>query len=386
MDTQKTPNPSEAEVLIGWPERDALLHRRCGFVCHDAVAWIQTGNTSALIVRDVERQRAERESQADAVHTPAQLASINHDDLELALATAAGVWLKQQGVTHAISDRTMPLLLAKALETQGIAVRAQADHGAIELRMKSPDRLAQIRQAQHDTQAVLREVLKSILNARANAHGVLHADGARLTADSVRARIRSRLLERGYTCPPCLVAQGATAADCHQLGSGPLVTGLPILVDVFPRHDGTLACADCTRTVVHGSIPAEVERMHEAVMQAKLDATDRCRLGHAGGDVHAAAVSALEAHGYAEARGAALATLEPAAMTHGTGHGLGFHVHEAPLLDAGGAELVLGDALTVEPGLYHRELGAVRVEDLVFVTESEPENVSDLPTGLRLDH
>jgi Xaa-Pro aminopeptidase len=69
-------------------------------------------------------------------------------------------------------------------------------------------------------------------------------------------------------------------------------------------------------------------------------------------------------------------------MPHGTGHGIGLDVHEPPLLDRGGPELVAGDALTIEPGLYRADLGGIRVEDLVIVTDQGCENLNRLPEGL----
>ena len=70
-------------------------------------------------------------------------------------------------------------------------------------------------------------------------------------------------------------------------------------------------------------------------------------------------------------------------MPHGTGHGIGLDVHEPPLLDRGGPELVVGDALTVEPGVYSKANGGVRVEDLVIVTETGCENLNQLSEGLQ---
>ena len=69
-------------------------------------------------------------------------------------------------------------------------------------------------------------------------------------------------------------------------------------------------------------------------------------------------------------------------MTHGTGHGVGLDVHEPPLLDMRGPVLLVGDVVTVEPGLYRRDVGGVRVEDMIAVTPDGCENLNSLPEGL----
>jgi len=69
-------------------------------------------------------------------------------------------------------------------------------------------------------------------------------------------------------------------------------------------------------------------------------------------------------------------------MPHGTGHGIGLEVHEPPLLDPKGIPLVKGDALTVEPGLYRKDMGGVRIEDMVIVTDDGCINLNELPEGL----
>ncbi len=70
---------------------------------------------------------------------------------------------------------------------------------------------------------------------------------------------------------------------------------------------------------------------------------------------------------------------------HGTGHGVGLAVHEAPSLGAIGDELVAGDVITIEPGLYRHGVGGVRLEDLVVVTDEGYEVLTDFPYGLELD-
>ena len=69
-------------------------------------------------------------------------------------------------------------------------------------------------------------------------------------------------------------------------------------------------------------------------------------------------------------------------FNHGLGHGVGLDVHEAPYLGKAGHDLVAGDVITLEPGLYRHGFGGVRLEDLVLVTEDGCETIIDFPYDL----
>ena len=98
--------------------------------------------------------------------------------------------------------------------------------------------------------------------------------------------------------------------------------------------------------------------------------------------MHQATIDVVIGHGHPAGLPPADAGPDFCGMVHGTGHGVGLDVHEPPLLDFKGPALVVGDVLTVEPGLYGTRHGGIRIEDMVAVTADGCENFNRLPEGL----
>ena len=224
-----------------------------------------------------------------------------------------------------------------------------------------------------------------IARAEVDGDGSLIHEGTVLTSERVRNAIDVKLLELGYANVPSIVAGGPTGADCHEIGSGPLKTGQPVIVDIFPQNRTTLYNGDCTRTVVHGPVSEQLQQMHAAVFAAKQAGEAAVKPGATGEDVHKAVIAKIREHGFEVGIPDDTMSDEYCAMVHGTGHGIGLDVHEPPLLDFKGPVLVVGDALTIEPGVYSKAIGGIRIEDMVIVTENGCENLNRLPQGLTWD-
>ncbi|MCA9247812.1 MAG: aminopeptidase P family protein [Planctomycetales bacterium] len=379
----------QAVIRAGIPAINKSLYHRIRFSVGDPAVLIELPQgegrvESTLILRDIEMKRAREQARADRVACPADFAPESglSGDRETATAQAAAEFLRRASATAVVADRTLPLIYAHQLQAVGITVVCDLELGVADRRAKDEQEIEFLREAQHATEGAMEMACRLVGKAQANADGSLAFDGAPLTAERIKTAIDVWLLERGYENPESIVAGGPTGADCHNTGAGILRTGEPVIIDIFPRNRATGYYGDCTRTTIHGDVPDWLTAMHAAVLQAKQAATQATRAGATGEQVHLATSQCLTNLGFSMGLPPADAPLSFCSMPHGTGHGIGLDVHEPPLLDRGGPELIVGDALTIEPGLYRRDLGGVRVEDMVVVTSDGCENLNQLPTGL----
>ena len=388
MPSQTTPSPSPARIAAGIPEVHSSLYWRIRFSVCDQVVLLElptpTGTESVLILRDIEMERARQSARVDRVACPADFtpASGLSGDRETANAQAAVECLRRAGITRVVGDRTLPLIFADFARQAGITVECDPNQWVQERRQKTAEEIQHLREAQRITEQVVEMACRMIASATARRDGVLLHEGAPLTSERVRAAVDHWLLDRDFINPMAIIAGGPAAADCHYLGAGELRTGEPVIVDIFPRCRRSRYNGDCTRTVVHGDISDEIKRMHAAVRAAKAAAEKAIKVGATGESVHLATIQATRSAGYTFGLPGEQSPLSYCALTHGTGHGVGLDVHEPPLLDIKGPALLAGEVLTVEPGLYRRDLGGVRIEDMVVVTEGGCENLNTLADGL----
>jgi Xaa-Pro aminopeptidase len=378
-----------AILMAGAPAVNYTVYHRARFLVGDPTAFIEVrwpdGRAETLyIVRDIEMERARKQARADRIACPADFTPEKglSGDRETATAQATAEALRRYGVEQVFADRSLPFIFVHHVREAGITLTCDLELGVRERRSKDQQEAQWMREAQQMTEGAMRMACELVAQAAVRSDGVLMQDGQPLTSERVRAAIDVWLLKRGYSNPESIVAGGPQGADCHDSGSGELRTEEPVIVDIFPRCRATRYNGDCTRTVVHGTVSAELARMHAAVVEAKAAAIAATRAGVTGESVHAVTMEKIREAGYEMGLPPENSGPDFCSMTHGTGHGIGLEVHEPPLLDRNGPPLVVGDCLTIEPGLYCRALGGIRVEDMVLVTQEGCENFNSLPEGL----
>jgi Xaa-Pro aminopeptidase len=242
-----------------------------------------------------------------------------------------------------------------------------------------------IRAALRAAEAAMTAACDVLARAASGAGGQLQLDGEPLLAEDVRTAMRAACAEHGAPCPPDVIVASVWQGYGHEPGSGPLPAGLPIQIDVWPRHEESACWADMARTFIvgdpapeHADLFAEQERL---VRSALAEAQAAVRPGITGRELFDAACNSFEAAGHPTQRTAR--PDEADGFQHSLGHGVGLEVHEAPPLGLAGHDpLVAGDVLAIEPGLWDRRAGGVIFEDLVLVTEDGCELLTQFPYDL----
>lgn len=114
---------------------------------------------------------------------------------------------------------------------------------------------------------------------------------------------------------------------------------------------------DMTRTVAVGKSCAKIRSIYQSVLEAQMEAVAAVAPGKTCRQIDEAARSLLAKRGLDQY------------FTHSTGHGVGLDIHESPTVSARNDTILVENmVITVEPGVYIRGWGGVRIEDVVLVT------------------
>ena len=190
------------------------------------------------------------------------------------------------------------------------------------------------------------------------------------------------LIETNCEASELIVSHGPQTAVTHDAGSGQIRKDEPIVFDLFPKDKQTGCYADMTRTYVVGEPSDEVKEWHRLVKEALDRSTAEVKPGANGRTLFEFVCDIFGRAGFKTAFNKEPGEVLEDGFLHGLGHGVGLEVHELPSMSRTGHDLVPGDVITIEPGLYRSTYGGLRLEDLVLVTEDGYEVITDYPYGL----
>lgn len=295
------------------------------------------------------RERAEAElatAGVDAEILTGFTRAEQHDQLLSTLRGISRVGAEASSMSHAAWTS-----LAAELE-----IVPSDGHVEAERRVKDPGEIARIAEAARVADAALAAVAPTL------------GDG--LTEVDIRDELDHRMRRLGADGPSydTIVASGPdnAARPHHAPGMRRIVEGDTVVIDVGALVDGYHS--DMTRSYVVGDASAEQREVYDLVLDAQLAGLGAVRSGVAVRDVDAVCRDTFDRAGRLDW------------YLHGTGHGVGLLIHEDPFhTRTSTQELLTGDVVTVEPGLYRSGFGGFRVEDLVVVTDSGCRILTETP-------
>lgn len=191
-----------------------------------------------------------------------------------------------------------------------------------------------------------------------------------LTSEFLKQEAEKVLIEKGmFDFLGMIISTGTQTAVPHHAGTGPILPHRPIISDIFPRHRQSGYFADMTQTYVKGKPSPEIQKMHQAVLEAQKATLKNIRAGVSAKEIYQEAADVILKNGYA---------VGESGFVHGLGHGVGLDIHEKPSLKAGSEDVLeAGNIITIEPGLYYPKVGGVRIEDMILVTKAGCKNLTN---------
>lgn len=374
------------DVLIyGDTLRHPELRHEVPLTLGDPFLYMEKNGRKHILITEFEWPRIQ-EAKVDAeLISPSALGldelfeqGLKYWQISLELASRA---VKHVGIGDAVVPPSFSLAVAEHLRANDVELTVERELFVDRRRTKNETELAGIRRAQRAAEAGM-DAARDLFRRGAPANGGYRVDGEPLTSELVKRAITQAFMAHDCVGDEFIVSHGAQSAIGHDMGSGEIRPGEPIVIDVWPKDAATACFADMTRTFCLSDVPDELRAYHRVAREALDRSLAAIKEGVKGSDVFAVSCEPFHDAGYKTMLNKAPGEVIETGYFHSLGHGVGLEVHEQPSLGRVGDELRAGDVVTIEPGMYRRGWGGCRLEDLVLVTREGAENLTQYPYDL----
>lgn len=367
--------PNAARLIIADSEHCADLYWATRFYVPDPIIYLEFRGKKILVAPDLEISRAKKEAAVDLVLSFSEYDKrFEKSGKKAKEGDVLDRILRERKIRVLQVPSTFPVRQAFLLKKKGYRIEPIADPFFPGREIKSAREKSQIVETLRATEAGIQAAIDLLRRSKIKA-GKIYFNGRLLTSEKLRTVIELKMMERGALGQHTIVACGRQAAEPHCRGFGPLYANQTIVMDVFPKSVSTGYYGDISRTVLKGKASTTLKKMYTAVRRAQENGIRTIRAGVDAAKVHAKVAATMEAAGFKTERHRG----QPQGFIHSTGHGMGLEIHEPPRLGRLSTKLRKGNVVTVEPGLYYKDLGGIRIEDVVYVTKTGREVLTRLP-------
>ncbi len=354
-------------LIVADSEHDANMLYAVGMFVPDPFVFLRVHGDCHIVMNDLEIDRAKKQAKQCRVLSLSQYQKKLRDQGESSpsLASVIQLILREKRIKKILVPNNFPHGLARQLRRLKIKVKVREGGFFPEREIKAPDEVKKLSAALMMAEVGLAEGIQALKSSKISKNRKLVYRGVPLTSEKLRAIIDIAIIQVGGLANHTIVAGGKQGCDPHERGYGPLRANEPIILDVFPRSQKTGYFGDITRTVVKGRASEEIRKLYKTVAHGQELAFARIRHNASGAAIHHAIQELFEHEGYKTGKRHG----RMQGFFHGTGHGLGLEIHEAPRIGSSSNDILkAGHVVTVEPGLYYPEIGGVRLEDVAHVT------------------
>jgi Xaa-Pro aminopeptidase len=377
--TRRPAPPSR--LLFSASETDADMLYPTGFFAPDPFLFIQKGKRKILVMSDLEMDRARQQATVDRVMSWSKIAApLETKRRKPTNAEVIAAALAQLGLKRVDVPESFPLGLAMELDALGVRLDLVPDPFWPEREIKRPDEVKKIEASLRAAEAGLEAGIEALKACSIGRDGWLKKSGRRFTAEELRSAINTRVMQAGCVPAHTICAPGDQAVDPHNEGHGPIRAHQPVIMDIFPRSEKTGYFGDLTRTVVRGKASFALHEMYAIVHEGVRLGHRRAKEGVQGLDIHQEIQALFARQGYKT--GVQKGRMQ--GFFHGTGHGVGLQIHEAPSVGKRPYVLQAGHVVTIEPGLYYMGLGGVRIEDMALIRKRDSRCLTRVPKQLEI--
>jgi Xaa-Pro aminopeptidase len=375
--------PSDALLIYSASDSDANMLWATRFFAPDPFIFIEKRGKRYLVMNDLELDRAKSQAAVDKVLASAVYQK-RWQSRGTQFPTTAQILsevLRDLKIRSVEVPSTFPLRLADQLRQMKVRVQPKPDPFWPEREFKTTAEIRAISDSLRAAEIGMEAGIDAVRRTQIRKDGFLYLDGTQLTSEILKRIINTAIMAQGYVPSHTIAASGDHCVDPHNQGSGPIRANTSIIMDIFPRSQRTGYFGDITRTVVRGRASDRLKHAYHCVLQGQEMGFRRIKDGVNAYDIHFEIVNYFKTEGFPT--GPLNGRMQ--GFFHGTGHGLGLDIHEAPSFGQRSKNLLrLGNVVTVEPGLYYQGMGGVRLEDVVVVTKTGCRNLVEIPKFLEV--
>jgi len=367
-------------LMIAASEGDANLFYATRFLAPDPFIFIQIDKRKILIASDLEVDRAKDQSIAHRVLSSSKIQQVlKEKGISPSTTEIVADTLNRNGIRHLIVPANFPIAHADSLRRKGFSIEWKRDPFFEERTIKTKEEIKAMTDALRHTERAIHAAVDLLRHSKIKGKYLIYK-GKHLTSEDIKRVINVKLMEAGCIAAHTIISCFNDCVDPHNQGSGPLLANQSIIMDVFPHSSETKYFADITRTFVRGKASPKLKKIYQTVQEGQEIAFRQVRDGADGSKIHRDIMHYFEQEGFPTGNKDG----RMQGFFHGTGHGVGLEIHEAPRISAGKDILKTGHVVTVEPGLYYLGVGGVRLEDMVVVEKTGCTNLTKFPKFLEI--